>query len=108
MLKWSLNKKTGVWSGKQGDIEVVNFEVHFSFFGEADSLKCYPDWSRIRSVWNSRQDLYSPRNEFFVAAKLRKKDVKLYTIDDIRKYCETRFKDWLKSANLEVKNGNQA
>lgn len=105
MLNWSYNSKTGVWSGKHGDVEIANFEVK--------RVKRYEpathfEWARIRSIWNTRQDLYCPRGAHYLEAKLRGKVVKLMLVDDIRKYCDTRFKDWLESANLEVKNGNKA
>ncbi len=100
MLTWSYNSKTGVWSGKHGDIEIVNFEVH------RYEPETYFSWARIRSIWNSKEDLYCPKGGCYLAAKLNGEPVKLMVVDDIRKYCESRFKYWLESANLEVKNGN--
>jgi hypothetical protein len=100
MLNWQYNKKTEVWSGKHGKIEIANFKI-----------KRYPpeehiQWARIHSVWNTRQDLYCPHGEYYLEAKLNGEIVKLIIVNDIREYCEARFKSWLESANLEVKNGN--
>jgi len=64
---------------------------------------------RIRSIWNSKEELYPPNytNDSRVRTPVKQGDKTIDSVADIKKYCEVRWEQWLgKNKLVETETHN--